>query len=137
MNRALLDTDTLSYFLKGNPAVVARAAEYLTLYQRLEFSTITYYEIVRGLIHSGATRKLAKFEELCRSSALWPLESMAARHAAEICAALWHAGEPLDEADILIAGTARAHDLTLISNNQRHFARVSGLDLSNWSEGAG
>jgi tRNA(fMet)-specific endonuclease VapC len=48
MKRTLLDTDTLSYYLKGNAMVVARATDYLALFRRLDFSVITYYEIRRG-----------------------------------------------------------------------------------------
>ena len=43
MRRALLDTDTLSYFLKGYPQVLTRAADYVAEFDRLEFSVISYY----------------------------------------------------------------------------------------------
>jgi tRNA(fMet)-specific endonuclease VapC len=34
--------------------------------------------------------------------------------------------------DILIAGCANAHNLTLIIHNTREFSRVEGLSLSDW-----
>ena len=43
-------------------------------------------------------------------------------------------GLPLADADLMIASIALHHDLTLISGNTRHFARVPGLKLENWLE---
>jgi tRNA(fMet)-specific endonuclease VapC len=31
--------------------------------------------------------------------------------------------------DLLIAATALEHDLTLVTRNQRHFARIPGLQI--------
>jgi tRNA(fMet)-specific endonuclease VapC len=36
--------------------------------------------------------------------------------------------------DLLIAAHALSLDAILVSNNQRHFSRVSGLTLENWVE---
>ena len=130
--RSLLDTDTLSYYLKQRPAVLMRAAEYLSVFGKLDFSVVTYYEIRRGLLHAGATRKLAQFDAFADISNVWDLDQRAAWDAADICADLWRRGEPLDDADILIAGTARAHDMLLVTNNEDHFGRIRGLDIANW-----
>jgi tRNA(fMet)-specific endonuclease VapC len=43
------------------------------------------------------------------------------------------AGTMLDDFDLIIAATALALNLTLVSNNERHFARIEGLKLVNWS----
>ena len=74
MKRGLQDTDTLSYYLKGEPKVVGRAATYLAAFGKLDFSVITYYEVRRGLLHVGATRKLANFEALADISDVWVLD---------------------------------------------------------------
>lgn len=39
----------------------------------------------------------------------------------------------LDDFDLIIASTALAANLTLVSNNERHFKRVEGLRLVNWA----
>jgi predicted nucleic acid-binding protein len=41
------------------------------------------------------------------------------------------AGTMLDDFDLIIASTALAANLTLVSNNERHFKRVEGLRLVN------
>lgn len=49
MNRALIDTDILSYYFKGDAKVVANFQKYLAKYEIIEISLITYYEIMSGL----------------------------------------------------------------------------------------
>ena len=132
MTRALLDTDTLSFCLKGIQPAADRAKEYLRHYGKLDFSTISYYEVRRGLVHVGASRRLADLEALTDVSNLWELGRRAASQAADICAALWRKGEPLEDADILIAAIARSNGLALATNNEAHFSRVPGLVTENW-----
>jgi tRNA(fMet)-specific endonuclease VapC len=47
------------------------------------------------------------------------------------------AGTMLDDFDLIIASTALACNLTLISNNERHFGRIEGLKLENWAKAEG
>jgi tRNA(fMet)-specific endonuclease VapC len=62
MDRALIATDILSYFLKGDPAVVKKAVDYLEHYSALEISIITYYEIMSGLLAKKAHKQFSVFE---------------------------------------------------------------------------
>ncbi|RZK31181.1 MAG: hypothetical protein EOO63_04830 [Hymenobacter sp.] len=59
MSLVLLDTDTLTYFLKGNPTVVARAVQHIRLYGQLTISLITQYEVLHGLLYRDARVQLA------------------------------------------------------------------------------
>ncbi|MEA2573756.1 MAG: tRNA(fMet)-specific endonuclease VapC [Chloroflexia bacterium] len=42
-------------------------------------------------------------------------------------------GTPIGSLDTLIAAHALSHDLTLVTNNTREFARVPGLAVEDWS----
>jgi tRNA(fMet)-specific endonuclease VapC len=42
-------------------------------------------------------------------------------------------GLRLADLDLIIAATALARNLTLVSNNQKHFRRIPGLKLVNWA----
>ena len=42
-------------------------------------------------------------------------------------------GTPLDDFDFVIAASALAHNLILVTNNEKHFRRVEGLELDNWN----
>ena len=54
MKYSLQDTDILSYYLKGEPKVVDRAAAYLTAFGKLDFSIITYFFWRKGVIENAA-----------------------------------------------------------------------------------
>jgi predicted nucleic acid-binding protein len=42
-------------------------------------------------------------------------------------------GNRLDDFDLIIASCAMAHNLTLVTNNTKHFQRIDGLKLANWA----
>jgi len=41
-------------------------------------------------------------------------------------------GQIVDDMDLLIAATALCNNLTLVSNNEKHFKGIPGLSLKNW-----
>ena len=55
------------------------------------------------------------------------------RHAGEIRAALAKRGTPIGPYDVLIAGQAKARDLTLVTANVGELRRVDGLTVEDWS----
>jgi len=130
--RALLDTDTLSAVMRGTPPVIARAREYLVEHRAFSFSIITRYEILRGLKAKNATAQLQAFDRLCAGSHIVPLTDEAVVKASAIYADLRRRGEPIGDADILIAATALVHRFALVTNNEAHFNRVPGLVVENW-----
>lgn len=48
-------------------------------------------------------------------------------------ARLKRVGQPIDNFDLLIGATAIHHDLTLVTNNTKHFQRLEGIRLEDWS----
>jgi tRNA(fMet)-specific endonuclease VapC len=62
LRATLLDTDSLSYFLNGDNKVTERIQEYLTIYDRLIFCEITYFEILAGLEYKEAQKQIIDFE---------------------------------------------------------------------------
>jgi tRNA(fMet)-specific endonuclease VapC len=68
-----------------------------------------------------------------------PLETVAfddrsAEHYGLIRADLEREGRPIGPNDLLIAATARARDLTLVTRNTDEFRRVVALRLENWED---
>ena len=132
MKPTLVDTDILSEFLRGTPKVAEQAAMYLQSYDAINFSIITYYEILNGLLYKDASKQLNKFLDFADLNKILPLTISAARQAAEIYADLKKTGQPIGHTDCLIAGIALTNGLQLVTNNTDHFKRVKGLDLVNW-----
>jgi tRNA(fMet)-specific endonuclease VapC len=129
---ALLDTDILSAVMRQHPAAVARARAYLAVHHRLTFSIITRYEILRGLQAKKATAQLAAFDRLSSVSTILPLTDAIVIRAATIYADLHQRGVLIGDADILIAATGLEHQLIVVTNNERHYQRIAGIQLENW-----
>ncbi len=129
----LLDTDTISYIMRRDPSVMARAREYRQTGQRHALSIVSRYEVLSGLMWRRAERQMERFDRVCELSDVLPLTDDVAVRAAHIYAGLRSRGEPLDDADILIAATALVHGLVLMTNNERHFGRIPELRLDNWA----
>lgn len=135
MQDALLDTDILNEILKQkNAAVIAKAAEYLRQHQRFAFSSMTRYEVIRGLTFKQATRQLKNFETFCRHSEILPISDAILDRTAELWAAGERGGHPHRDADLIIAATALDHGKVLVTGNTRHFSWIPGLSLEDWRQ---
>ena len=65
---------------------------------------------------------------------LMPFEEEDAKAAGKIRAELEAAGRPIGAYDLLIAGQAVRHTLTLVTANGKEFGRVKGLDWEDWAK---
>jgi tRNA(fMet)-specific endonuclease VapC len=128
----LLDTCTVSDFVKGQPGVLARIKA--TAPQQIAVSTITRMEVDYGLaLNAARARTLAPLLDVFFSSiTTLPFEEQDARATASIRAALRIRGQPVGAYDALIAGTALARGLVVVTSNLGEFARISGLRVDNW-----
>ncbi len=101
MKPAMLDTDILSEFLRGNQKVLGNVERYLDEYDSVNISVITYYEIQNGLLYKDAKKQLAKFEEFVSLNNVIPLTIPMAKKAAEIQAYLRNKGTIIGHTDTL------------------------------------
>lgn len=134
MRSTLLDTDTLTYFLKGNPIVTVRAIQYIEQYGQLNTSLITQYELLHGLLYKDARTQLPRVELLLSHHHVLALTAESVRLSAAVYADMKRRGTPLAHTDVLIAGVAMAGGFALATNNTRHFERIEGLQLVNWTQ---
>ncbi len=121
MKPALIDTDILSEFLRGNLKVVENVEEYLQSYDAINFSIITYYEILNGMLYKDAKKQLDKFTDFAHLNKILPLTISATRQAAEIYADLKKKGQPIGHTDCLIAGIALTNGFQLVTNKYGTF----------------
>jgi len=131
----LIDTDILSYILKGIEPVYQQSRDYFKKQERFIVSCITYYECLRGYHAVGATKYLRLFEDILVITDVLYLDRGILRKAAEIYGIFKKKGLLPGELDIFIAATAIVHDLTLITNNEKHykaFCDYFPLKIENW-----
>jgi tRNA(fMet)-specific endonuclease VapC len=134
VNKALLDTNILSYFLRGQAKVVSKLDEYGQFYDFLTFSILTYYEIKAGLTYRDSTRVLTQFKEIARESEILLLSLATMDIASNIYTDLRRRGLLIAPMDLLIAASAIEHGYTLITANVRHFQNIQGLRYENWAQ---
>ena len=133
-NRALIDTDVLSYYFKGYQNVVKNFEKYLEDFDLIELSIITYYEIQSGLQAKKAFRQLEIFEDFSQDNIVIPLTEASCKISAELYSSLKQKGELIDDIDLLIAGTAIENEMVIVTNNEKHFRRIPGLQIKNWTQ---
>ena len=134
MSIAILDTDILSEFLKGNAKVLSKIEQYLNEHDIVNFSIITYYEILNGLLYKDAKKQLRKFHDFTKINRVVPLTLQSVKISAAIQAELRKKGIEIGHTDTLIAGIAISNNFQLITNNTNHFKRVKKLNLDNWTK---
>ncbi|MEM7534758.1 MAG: type II toxin-antitoxin system VapC family toxin [Chloroflexota bacterium] len=132
---SLIDTDILSYMLKGMEPAQSQSQIYFQKHKKFTISTLTYYESLRGYKASNATRRLKTFHHFLRRVELLDVDKTILDKAAEIYAYMKPRGILPGEIDVIIGATAIVHDLWLITNNTSHYQPISDefdLKLSNW-----
>jgi tRNA(fMet)-specific endonuclease VapC len=131
--RFLLDTNIFIYIRRRRPLEVRRRFEAFD-FGETAMSVITYGELMFGVERSGTRSKsLAEVEEITALIPILPLPAAAAPIYGSIRAALALKGQIIGANDMWIAAHAIAQDLTVVTNNEREFRRVSGLKVENWA----
>jgi tRNA(fMet)-specific endonuclease VapC len=135
MDAALVDTDILNEILKQkNPLVIQRAAAYLQQHGQFTISAFTRHEILRGLKQIKATTQLTRLTTFCQHANVLPISDSTFDRASDLWAMARQGGHPANDADLIIAATAREHGLALTTGNTVHFAWIAGLRLENWRQ---
>ena len=52
----------------------------------------------------------------------------------DLKATLSRSGTSVDDFDLIIGATAISMGYTVVSNNEKHFSKIPGLSLANWTK---
>ena len=133
MTTYCFDTDVLSATMRRDPPLdlIRRLASTPAIAQCI--TSITLGELVYGAAKAGSDRLAARVRELVAGAVrVVPFDAAAAEVYGTLRAALEADGKRLAEPDLRIASIALTRDLTLVTGNVRHFARVPGLRVEDW-----
>ena len=133
MIRYLLDTNIVSYFVKGVSTGLVQRMRIGLDAQDIAISAITRAELRYGVEMMDKFDKRRKRVDLMLKelSALpWSVE--AADEFGRVKASLRRNGTPVGEFDTQIAAHALADKLILVTHNIRHFEKVPDLKLEDW-----
>jgi tRNA(fMet)-specific endonuclease VapC len=130
--RSLLDTNTVSYSIKGVPPTV-RARLKAVSREDVAISVFTQAELLYGLARKPlATRIREDVEAFLLDIEILPWDCSAAVSYGELRAAQERKGRPLSHEDLMIAAHALSLGLTLVTHDQV-FSFVDGLRIEDWT----
>lgn len=129
--RFLLDTNVLSDLVR-NPQGQCAARIAVVGERNVCTSIMVASELRYGALKRNSARLTRQVEAVLGAIEVAAYESPADAIYARIRTRLETAGTPIGGNDLLIASHAMALDLTLVTANEREFARVRGLRIENW-----
>jgi len=128
----LLDTNTASFVIRGDPPQVLEHLAHVTAAQTA-ISTVTQAELLFGLERRPqATQLWTVVMRFLDQATILPWDSQAATQYARLRSALELIGKPLSALDTMVAAHSLAQDLVLVTND-RAFGQVSNLKLEDWT----
>ena len=132
MKLYMLDTDTCSYIIRERPISVLEHFRKLAM-EQICISSVTYAELLYGVARSSSKRiNRPIVDDFVRHLDVIDWDTGAAEQYGQIRADLEARGEPVGAMDMMIAAHAKSIKAVLVTNNQKHFARIKGLKVENW-----
>jgi len=128
--RFLLDTDSVSYALRGE----GRVGEQIQSHRPsdVNLSAITLAELRFGAERRRSRRLHRLIDAFVGDVAVVPFDAEAADRFGKVAANLVSKGTPIGSLDTMIAAHALQLGLTLVTHNIKHFRRVRGLKVVDW-----
>jgi tRNA(fMet)-specific endonuclease VapC len=127
----LLDTDVCVELLKGNKRILQRREQYD---DPVGVCFMTIAELYYGAEKSkDPAKNMDTIEKLLLSVEIVQTDLPILKRFGIIKAQLQKKGEPIADADILIASATLEKAEKLITGNTRHFDRIPGLSLESWA----
>ncbi len=127
----LLDTDSVSFALRGHGEVGTKIRARKP--SDLRISAITVAELRYGADRKGSKKLHALIDTMATAIEVVSFDEAAATEFGRIGSILAERGTPIGEYDVLIAAHAVTLRCTLVTNNVKHFSKVPGLLVENWT----
>ena len=120
------------------PLINGRDSALTERYVSIPQGSYAISSVIKAELLAGARSSTQLERSIERLTQFWsalvsvPFDDLAAEHYGEICAALKKKGRLIGARDLLIAATARANGLTVLTRNASEFRRVPELEVEKW-----
>jgi tRNA(fMet)-specific endonuclease VapC len=133
----LLDTNACIALINGDPAAVRRRFQQAVAARaEILVPTVVAFELWYGVAKSARreanTRRVQSF--FAAPIQLLSFDEEDAKSSGDIRADMESRGKSIGPYDILIAGQAVRHNITLVTANVHEFRRVKALRLEDWAK---
>lgn len=126
----LIDTDWVIDHLNAVAEVTRRLKELEP--QGLALSIISAAELWEGVYFSrDQKRSQAMLEAFLAGVTILNLDEEVCKSFGHLRGSMRKRGQIMGDFDLLIAATALRHNLTLLTNNRKHFAGITGLQIQS------
>ncbi len=122
----IIDTDVLIWYMRGN----VKAKTYMEKLSGFFISVVTYMELVQGMRNKRELTLLRSALRKWNAKILFINEDISAK--AMFLVEQHYLGNSLVLADALIAATAIANGLKLLTGNAKHYKVVKNLELETF-----
>ena len=129
-----LDTNIVSYFLKGDSKIVERMRLENSKDTQFIIPPIVYFEIKNWLLKNNSKSKLATFEKMYSSQGIGVIDKIVLDIASTVKLKMQNQGKGISDDDLFIAAYCLKYNLPLVTNNIRHFKNIENLEILNWLE---
>ncbi len=125
----LLDSNIISYAIRGNREIKDKINQY---HDTIKLNSIIQAELFYGAYKIKSESLAQVYNIFFETFDILPFGSREATIFAQLKANLANEGKIVEDADLMIASVALTNNLTLVTNNTKHFARIPGLKRANW-----
>ncbi len=126
----LLDTDTISFALRGEGSVGSELRRRLP--SEVCTSSVVVGELELGVARRGSRKLRRELDGFDSGLEVLSYDVEAARRYGRLAAALLDDGVRIGVEDTMVAAHALSRGLTLVTHNRKHFERVKGLRVEDW-----
>jgi tRNA(fMet)-specific endonuclease VapC len=127
----VIDTDILIYFLNKHSAIVSKFQS--TDFDDITTTIINYSELLFGAYNSlRVNQNLTRIKDFLNTIKIVDFDKSAGEIFAQLKSTLRKEGKILADIDLMIAATCLTNDLISVTNNTKHFSRISKLKIENW-----
>ena len=127
----MLDTDTVSFLVRKNPSIVRNLVKHED--DEICISAITYAELRFGLEKRGSEKLFNEVSTVMGKVSIVNFDDSQSELYGKIRLELEKTGTVIGDMDMLIAAAAFSSGAILVSHNKKHFSKIKGLKVEDWS----
>lgn len=125
----LLDTNVIIEILRDNDEIITTVEN--VGQENCYISEITLAELLYGAVRGNNPKNFLDVERVEQEFDVLAIRPAYKKYA-EARNQLRQKGTPIDHMDLFVASVAIHNDMTLVTHNTKHFARIEGLKLTDW-----
>ena len=131
----VLDTCICSYLIKRTPGISEAIEKHIIEHDsdRICITIFNHAELFTGVKLKDSLKLKRAVEDFVERLEIIPFGEESSFKYAEIRSELKKSGEIIDDMDILIAACVMSENAVLITNNEKHFSHIKGLNIENWT----